>query len=218
MRSKATAALVKYRKIVNVEDFGSWTWDALVDAAQKATQMRSEIDEIVKTTYGDYIARLTMAPAVKRGGIKEFCEETGLNYGTVKNWRSRYLSEEQKREYRIREPEPASEPEPEAERIVTVDDNSQDEAEFTDMFNGETRKATELEVDFERGDYSEEDLRAKRITIADFKLDVDPDRRNCIVDIVACDKLIQSYDSEVSINTITIVFDSSEFIVLRKRS
>lgn len=145
MRSKATAVMVNYRKLVNVEDFEQWTWGELVSAAIKATDMRHRIEETIKTTYGDYIARLTMASAVKRGGIKEFCEEAGLNYGTVKNWRSQYLTAEQKREYKLKEPEP----EPEPETIVIIDDNSADESEpeFEDMFDGSTRKASELVED-----------------------------------------------------------------------
>ena len=116
-----------------------------VAKAKAAKSLKAAMVKGVLKGMGRYIAELSTLASVKYGGIAKFAKAIGMNYVTLKTHRSRYLDSGQKRRYvkkvtPVTIPEAIEQPVEEAE---VVDDKP---LEFTDMFDGSKRTATELEV------------------------------------------------------------------------
>lgn len=143
MPDKNMAMLVKFRKLTRVDDFDDLTFDEAVDLARKARALRQDIQALLMTSYGEYVARLSMAKAVERGDLREFAEQAHINYASLRTWRSKYLEAGEKRGYETVLEEDMG--------IVNGVDNSPPHSEtvviepaFVDMFDGTERKASEL--------------------------------------------------------------------------
>lgn len=104
-----------------------------VRKAKSAKRLKSAMVKGVYRGMGRYIAELSTLASVEHGGIAKFAKAIGMNYVTLKTHRSRYLDSGQKRRY-VKKVTPATIPE-----II-------EQPVFTDMFDGSTRAATELEV------------------------------------------------------------------------
>ena len=116
-----------------------------VRKAKSAKRLKSAMVKGVYRGMGRYIAELSTLASVEHGGIAKFAKAIGMNYVTLKTHRSRYLDSGQKRRY-VKKVTPVTIPEvieQPAEEAEVVDDKP---PAFTDMFDGSTRTATELEV------------------------------------------------------------------------
>ena len=116
-----------------------------VRKAKSAKRLKSAMVKGVYRGMGRYIAELSTLASVEHGGIAKFAKAIGMNYVTLKTHRSRYLDSGQKRRY-VKKVTPATIPEvieQPVEEAEVVDDKP---PAFTDMFDGSTRTATELEV------------------------------------------------------------------------